>query len=424
MSAPWSFPNEPETEVRPQSRRRAPPSAPITFYRGDDYRRAPARQMVVKGLMGAGELTFTHGAAKSGKSFLMTSLSLAVAEGVESWWGHRIKRPGQVLYLVQEGAGGFPTRLEAWSQAHGRSVPARFVWTPTRLRFVAEGTEGAAVADVQRVAQLVEHLEEETGEPVVLIVVDTAARVTTGADENSARDMGLFLAACAALQDLPNRPHVNVVAHDNTGGRLRGSTAQLGGGDGFIHVERQGDARSWCLEIAKDDIETDKRGFRLETVDLGLDEDGDPVRSCVVVEAEAPAKPARDVALTPKQKLTLDCLATALADHGEDAPHAHDIPRNTKAVRFAWWQDAVNRYLSGDAPDWRKRQDLQRTAEALQAKGLVRHVDGWCWLPTQTTQRTQDHTLRAAACPHATTQRTQHPVRDAWLRGGVREDGA
>jgi hypothetical protein len=370
--------------------------------------------------MGAGELTFTHGAAKSGKSFLMTSLGLAVAEGAESWWGHRIKRPGQVLYLVQEGAGGFPLRLEAWSQAHGRPVPERFVWTPTRLRFVEEGSRGAAVADVRRVAELVEQLEEETGEPVVLIVVDTAARVTTGADENSARDMGLFLDACAVLQDLPGRPHVNVVAHDNTGGRLRGSTAQLGGGDGFIHVERQGEARSWSLEIAKDDIETEKRGFRLETVELDADEDGDPVRSCVVAEADLPARAAKEVTLTPKQRTALDCLATTLADHGEEAPLARDIPRNVRVARFARWQEAACRYKPGDEPEWRKRADLRRTAETLQAKGLIRHVDGWCWLPSQTSQTLA---MRGPASTLATSQPSQHPVRGARLRGEGCEGG-
>ena len=30
-------------------------------------------------------------------------------------------------------------------------------------------------------------------------------------------------------------------------------------------------------------------------------------------------------------------------------------------------------------PEWRRTQDFYRVAEALQAKGAVRHVDGWCW---------------------------------------------
>ena len=38
-----------------------PGPSPITFYRGSAYRQAPKREMVVKGLMGSGELTFTHG---------------------------------------------------------------------------------------------------------------------------------------------------------------------------------------------------------------------------------------------------------------------------------------------------------------------------------------------------------------------------
>ena len=87
----------------------------------------------------------------------------------------------------------------------------------------------------------------------------------------------------------------------------------------------------------------------------------------------------KKVPLTPKQRTVLECLATAIADHGQEAPLAHDIPRKARVVAMARWRDAAIRYLPSDQPEWRKRQDFARTAEALQAKYLVRHVDGWCW---------------------------------------------
>jgi hypothetical protein len=357
---------------------------PMTFYRGEDYSRAPKREVVVKGLMGAGELTFTHGPPKSGKSFLMTSCGLAVAEGVANWWGHRIKRPGQVLYLVQEGAGGFPMRLEAWSKTCNRPVPRNFVWSPTRLQFVIESTPAAAVEDVKRVIALVRQLEKETGEPVVLIVIDTAARVTTGADENSARDMGLFLDACALLQDLPNRPHVNVVAHDNAQGtRMRGSSARQGGGDGFIHVERQGEKRTWCLEMAKDDPETEKRGFALQSVDLDIDDDGDPVRSCVVIEAEISNSANPRQPRGKNQKLVLAALVNAVPD---DTPKMEAIPAKARGIWREKWAKIAFPLLTA-ATEKGKREAFDDAVAGLSNEGFVHHYNGFCWLPRRASDQ-------------------------------------
>jgi hypothetical protein len=371
---------------------------PLPFYRGEGYRQTPRRGMVIKGLMGSGELSVTYGPPKSGKSFLMTSAALAVAEGAESWHGHRIKRPGKVLYLVMEGAGGFPNRLQAWSETTGRPVPDNFAWSPARLQFLAEQGHGSAsdkviAEDVQRIKELVEALNDEGGEPVVLIVIDTAARAMSGGDENSVQDMQRFVDQCAVLQDLPSRPHVNIVHHENAGGtKPRGSTALIGAGDTFIRVERGERGRAWSIMWAKDDGEGARRGFDLQVVSLGEDEDGDELASCVVVEVDAPPSTAKEDGpnLTSKQKTVLQCLATALADHGEEPPLAPDIPRKVRVARFARWEEAVLRYLPSKDEPWRRKADFKRTVQALQAKGLVKHVNidgtGWCWLASAGAQ--------------------------------------
>jgi hypothetical protein len=360
---------------------------PLLYFRGEDYRRAPQRDMVIKGLLGRGELSVWYGPPKSGKSFLVTDLALAVAEAVATWFGHRIKGKGFVVYCVMEGAGGFPNRLRAWSDARGRPVPDSFVWVPLRLNFLAGGATEAAAADVLRIQALVEHLKRETGLPCVLIVVDTVARAMTGADENSTQDMGLFLDQCAFLQELFDRPHVLVVHHENAAGsRTRGSSALNGGGHTFVRIERTEAGRAWSIEAAKDDADGERHGFALQRTVLGDDEDGDEVTSCILVEAEAPTKEAiKAPRLTDKQRVVLECLDAALVDHGESPPPARDIPRNSRGVRLVRWCEATLRYQPGGQSEheleWRKKQSFYRTAEALQAKGLVRHVDGWCWKP-------------------------------------------
>jgi hypothetical protein len=365
------------------------PLQPLPYFRGEGYRLAPPRQPLLKGLLGAGELSVFYGAPKCGKSFLVTDLSLAVAAAVAAWFGHRIKRKGFVLYLVMEGAGGFPNRLAAWSKAHGRPVPDAFVWVPVRLSFMSSGAAGAAGAaanDILRIKALIERLQEETGLPCVLIVVDTCARAMTGADENSTRDMTLFLEQCAILQELPDRPHVLVVHHENAAGsKARGSTSMIGGGSTFVHVWRGKDgSRGWEVELAKDDADGAKRGFALHRTVVDVDEDKDEVASCVVVEADAPPD-ARSDAGRPQprgknQRAVYESLAAAICDGPDPTPVAPDIPPDAKGVGREKLEQKAFRYLTqktGKA----KREALEDALAALVERKVIRHAGGFYWLP-------------------------------------------
>jgi hypothetical protein len=360
----------------------AKPLEPLLHYRGEGYRAAPRRDMLVKGLMGAGELSVTYGQAKVGKSFLITDLALAVAAAVDRWFGHRIKRQGFVLYCIMEGAGGYPNRLQAWSQRHNRPVPDNFVWVPVRLRFVEDGTDDAAAEDVRRLKALVEQIKAETGLPCVLIVVDTAARAMTGCDENSAQDMGRFLDQCAELQSMEDRPHVCVIHHENAAGsKARGSTALLGGGDTFIHVTRDGKDRSWTVQWAKDDGEGTPHGFDLQAVELGEDEDGDQVRSCAVAATDGTPddnSAAGRRKLGPVEKVVHDALLAAIVDHPDSTPRAHDVPSHVRGVTMERWHDYATRYLPQPTVK-HKNEAFNRASQKLIADRIVNHVAGFVW---------------------------------------------
>lgn len=284
----------------------------LPHFSGDDYQQAPARDMLVKGLIGAGELSLIYGQPKCGKSFLSTALALAIAAGEQRWFDHRIKRPGPVLYVIMEGQGGYPQRLTAWSKRHG-PVPKQFVCCTARLTLLTPSE------DIERLEDLIEAKEADLGAPFVLIVIDTAARAMTGADENTVQDMGDFLAHLARLQDRHTRPHVQVIHHENAAGtKPRGSTSLLGAGDTFIRVERSGDGRTWTLQSAKDDADGEVHGFKLAVVDLGRDEDGDPITSCVVDPCAVAAAPERQ--LSKNQQIVMQALYEAIKEHGHYAP--------------------------------------------------------------------------------------------------------
>ncbi len=99
-------------------------------------------------------------------------------------------RRGRVFYVYAEGAVGLHERVEAWKQHHAIDkddvVGVDFYPGPIQL---LEGTN---------VEQLIEQLAAER-EPPVLVVFDTQARCTVGADENSAKEMGKLIDAAGRL---------------------------------------------------------------------------------------------------------------------------------------------------------------------------------------------------------------------------------
>jgi hypothetical protein len=120
--------------------------------------------------------------------------------------------------------------------------------------------------------------------PLKLIVVDTLAQVTPGANENSGEDMGRALGHCKALHKATGAMVV-LVAHagkDESRG-LRGWSGIKGALDVEIQVQRSGHHRAATVSKLKDgEGEGEEYGFQLETVVLGQDADGDDITSCVL----------------------------------------------------------------------------------------------------------------------------------------------
>jgi predicted ATP-dependent serine protease len=90
--------------------------------------------------------------------------------------------PGPVLYVAAEGASGLSPRVAAWEYA----------WQAGRARGLTVWPEPVKLLERPRVDDLVALVREDGYR---LVVVDTLARSLIGADENSARDVGLAVDA-------------------------------------------------------------------------------------------------------------------------------------------------------------------------------------------------------------------------------------
>ena len=150
---------------------------PLTL---EQLRNRPPRTMLVKGLLGVGELSVWVGEPKCGKSFLVTHLCLAIATG-QKWGGKRVKQ-GPVVYVAAEGTGGFAKRIEAHRRHHGEVETAQFFPILTGVNLLEPE------ADVEPLIYWV----KETG--AKLVVLDTLSRTMPGGNENGPEDMGQYIA--------------------------------------------------------------------------------------------------------------------------------------------------------------------------------------------------------------------------------------
>jgi hypothetical protein len=140
------------------------------------------------------------------------------------------------------------------------------------------------------------------------------------------------------------------------------------------------------VEKVRDGVEGEKFPFRLQMVELGTDDDGDPITTCIVDHnAEAPAAAVKQPTLGAPGKVALQALGEVLEQQGETLAGTSTIPKNTRAVKLEQWRARFAlRYGSDEGGQKRDgpavRQAFKRGREALLKAGLVGISDPWCWL--------------------------------------------
>lgn len=236
-----------------------------------DLANAPPMQWLIRGVLPLEGLVSAFGRSGCGKSFLMLAIAAAVAGGDSDWFGYRVTRC-PVTYCALEGEGGMGKRVKAWATHQAKPLPdcLRFMTTPFDL------LDSAGLAELARSI-------ETAGGARGLVVIDTLNRAAPGADENSSVDMGNIIAAAKRLQDLLGGL-VLLVHHtgkDATKG-LRGHSSLHAALDGAIEVNATEGRREWIVAKSKDDETGAAHPFKLQVVELGVDDYGDPITSCIV----------------------------------------------------------------------------------------------------------------------------------------------
>lgn len=337
----------------------------------DDAEPLIQSKYLIKGLIDERSFNVVFGPSGDGKTFLVLDAACHIAAGL-SWRGRRV-HSGLVVYVAAEGGTRIVRRFCPWrdeklSEAREAPVPLAIV------------TRAVNLLDEVEIAELIGALQaisEEAGLPLALVVFDTLARSMAGGDENAAGDMGRVIAAADRIRDELGAACL-VVHHSgkDPAKGARGSSALFAAADTVISVVD----KVATIEKSRDGHTGEAFPFSLRVVELGEDEDGDKVTTCLIEHDTGPAAPPKVKPPTGRnQKLVWDVIREVVADAGHLMPGTSTIPPGARAASLASVVNrAVPKFPALEA--WRARDRVSQALVGLQAAGIVGCQGDYIWL--------------------------------------------
>lgn len=245
----------------------------FTVVSAKDFMAVSPPTWAVKNVLPQAGMAMIFGKSGAGKSFFTLDLMLAIARGAE-WCGLKTK-PLRVVYVVAEGVSGFRNRLVAYAQYHGIDM------TRVPIQIIPQ-TPNLCVDDDKALIQAIKAKGSAD-----IVVIDTLAQASAGANENSAEDMGAVLKRCQNIQAALGG--LVVLVHHTGKDDARGARGWSGlkaAMDTEIEVSAtvNGGMKTMEARVTKQKDGEDGKvfPFRLQQIVLGEDEDGEAITSCVV----------------------------------------------------------------------------------------------------------------------------------------------
>lgn len=354
-------------------------SLPVEFY--GEVRPSLQRRYHIKGFLPSNSTAVVFGFPGSGKSFLTLDALLHVAAGME--WHERKVQKGGVAYVAAEGQAGFRLRIEAWRRAHDVTSNIPFALIPASVDLLDPD------ADLSRLGSVLQELAALWG-GVAVLAIDTLSATFGGGDENGS-DMAAYVSNIARLC-APYGCSSVIVHHQPLNAeakRPRGHGSLWGAADTVLHVTGDHEAAARRVHVLKqkDADPGPDILFTLNQVELGIDDDGDVVTSCIVEAADLTnIVSVKGRRLAAKEKISVRELERVIAEKGIFPPSA--IPdkvlnraRTGKVVAVSEWRSAALSALqSPDTKPDTARRSFERVRDALQAAEIVGIWEDFAWL--------------------------------------------
>ena len=318
------------------------PRLPPLHAHGDADPR-PLKSWLIKNLLpqvGKGLISGQWGA---GKTFVGFELTAVLLTG-QPFHGHMVKRQCGVLWIAAEGAAEVRLRLEAVVREKcGNPARAPFRWYEAAPALLERGATDTLIAMAK---QADASLQAEFGLPLGAIFVDTIAACAGYRKSGEEQDNAVGAAIMNVLDAVAQALGCFVFGIDHFGKDLlagtRGASSKESAGDVVLAClgEKQvsGSVTNTRLAVRKQrgGRQGQEYPFQLREVELGKDEDGEPITTMVVdwqpvgaVGAAPPSDPWSQPKRQDQRTVVLRLkrvLMAELADHGVDLPIPPDGP--------------------------------------------------------------------------------------------------
>ncbi len=240
---------------------------------------------LIEGLLPAIGLVALVANSNVGKTFLAIEMLDCVMRG-SKFLGLNTER-GDVLLVAGEGREGLKKRMAALHKvrpyADGEGIA---------LSFDLPVFDGAPVAAAVKLKRQIEEAQNQSGQPVKLVVLDNLIGMLGDGDLHSTNGTKPVLNALDALAH-SMKLCIVVIHHENRTGSSAGSFAIRASVDVMIQVfEEKFGVRRIEIDKSRDGSKELKLAYKLEYVSLGVNKWGNDVGSCVVKphgRADAPA---------------------------------------------------------------------------------------------------------------------------------------
>ena len=259
------------------------------------------------------------------------------------------------------------------TKAPGRSRPRRaFYLEPLTIDLVREHRD------------LIVVIKRQLGEVApVAVVLDTLNRRLHGSENTE--DMSAYVRATDAVREAFQCSVIIIHHRGHNAERPRGHTALMGAADAMLAV-RRGDAGQILVTVdkMKDGEAGEVFASRLESITVGMDEDGGPITSCVVepVELDTATRQSKPPRLSHSEQIAFKALQYAIAEAGVAAPGSNHIPQgnHVRVVTVEQWNTYARLRGISDSKETKVRnQAFKRAKEGLLAKQKAGCWEQWVW---------------------------------------------
>lgn len=336
----------------------------------DEIEEGKPKETIIKGALGAGEFTTISGLPGTGKSVIVTDMACHIAAGMD-WHGRKIKQ-GLVIYVAAERKKLTERRMMAFRKEHGvENVPLLVIGG--RLDFTKD------LKDAKELIKVIQGAEIATGQSCIWVIIDTLTRVFGAGDQNTSKDMSRFVQACDEIL-ATTKAHVTAIHHSAwTGERGKGAIDLDGAVDASFMVKKDHGKYRLICDGTNDGEEGDILVFTMKSVQLGVDEDGEPTTAPVVVKAEETKLKMASEAQKGKNARALELLVELIASDGVD-PESPGYPDGAMVVSVESWRQAVYADAGENMAPEAKKKRFARAKKDLLAEGLIGENPTWVWV--------------------------------------------